>query len=1090
MKPLLVLCVLTVCASIALAQPGGQPNSVGIYFDEAGTTSGWATPGTGTVYVLLKNPDLPLALKAWDLAIGVVNELDDGYIGAFHQPASVSTGVTIIVQENDYACAYSEPLVVTGESFVMLEAEFGLFSDPLPDDHACLWTYPAQINPEVPDEITLLLADGTLVTGSYSVTPEDIAWIAAPICSGRCSGVVEACGIPVSGAVMSFTDDTGTVVATAETASDGAYATSLEIPVGDCNVSVVDFDHYPLEATVTIFPGANVHDFDLIPLPAGSLQGSVRFEGFVRPGVLVTCWTQGNDLVFEAYTDHWGLFYSPGTVPVGTYVFRVDHFPYEPYEQSFEVAVGINDVDIDLTHLPIGTVDGTVWGHGERLDGVRVYVRDQEGELVFVDTTDGSGHYDSSGYLSIGDYVVTIDHYAYEHFEQTISVGRAANVFDFELVPSPTGVLTGRLVEAGTGIPLTGRVTLYRGDGAGGDPIVETVCDTSGVYTTPPVPYYDYLVVAWAQRHAQQELLVTVEQPETTLDFRLDLIESSILVIWDHISDKNTSSTDDQTGAAGEAATDNRADISSAIEALGYSREVVQADMVDPGLFREYDLVVLSCGSNLYPLENAALKAAVQAYVLAGGHLLFEGGNLAAHQMSDNAFTRQVLHCGWFTQHEAGDITIADSSAPILSQPNTFGPEDRIFLDYDGPGDSDAVSEIDDAEAPMNWADLPSRASVITYDPNPAPDGGQIVFFTWNYAASYGPNNILLLENALLWLLTEEEATCSVSGTVLLAGGTDHSGITVTASNGGGQVVTGPDGTFTLLDLYNVPYTITFRKPFYTVVNAEVDLSETQHATGVDAVLELGDTGNRCTEPELPILDGEVTTSQMFFSGMGELLQLRVYVDITHPDRGDLLVSLISPSGTEVLLHDGTGSGEADLHGAYPIELTPAESLLLFMFEEAHGDWTLRIEDTVPTHEGTLNAWCFDIYHDSGGIIPVGVQPLTVDSTNGMCLSWRYLPTACDGFNVYRRTDATSAERLNSGLLASSDGRIEFVDLGDDLNDGQSVFYRYAVVSDGIESAFGDEVAAVFHLGDTPGLQPARQLPESLQPEPRPSPSR
>ena len=50
----------------------------------------------------------------------------------------------------------------------------------------------------------------------------------------------------------------------------------------------------------------------------------------------------------------------------------------------------------------------------------------------------------------------------------------------------------------------------------------------------------------------------------------------------------------------------------------------------------------------------------------------------------------------------------------------------------------------------------------------------------------------------------------------------------------------------------------------------------------------------------------------------GTLSALTVDLDITHTWRGDLEVTLISPLGTEVVLHNRGGSSADDLLGNYP----------------------------------------------------------------------------------------------------------------------------------------------------------------------------
>jgi subtilisin-like proprotein convertase family protein len=93
--------------------------------------------------------------------------------------------------------------------------------------------------------------------------------------------------------------------------------------------------------------------------------------------------------------------------------------------------------------------------------------------------------------------------------------------------------------------------------------------------------------------------------------------------------------------------------------------------------------------------------------------------------------------------------------------------------------------------------------------------------------------------------------------------------------------------------------------------------------------------------------DGVDSTLEVGTPGVIEAL--RVDVDIAHPYRGDLAVTLISPTGTKVLLHDRKGGSEDDLVQTY----TPAE----LHGESLAGTWTLRVADVARGDTGRLRSW-------------------------------------------------------------------------------------------------------------------------------------
>ncbi|WP_028765601.1 S8 family serine peptidase [Shewanella fidelis] len=72
-------------------------------------------------------------------------------------------------------------------------------------------------------------------------------------------------------------------------------------------------------------------------------------------------------------------------------------------------------------------------------------------------------------------------------------------------------------------------------------------------------------------------------------------------------------------------------------------------------------------------------------------------------------------------------------------------------------------------------------------------------------------------------------------------------------------------------------------------------------------------------------------------------------VDISHTWIGDLVVTLTSPAGTEVVLHNREG-GNAD-------DIVKNWDLSAFNGEIATGTWSLSVSDNVGADTGTLNSW-------------------------------------------------------------------------------------------------------------------------------------
>jgi len=80
-----------------------------------------------------------------------------------------------------------------------------------------------------------------------------------------------------------------------------------------------------------------------------------------------------------------------------------------------------------------------------------------------------------------------------------------------------------------------------------------------------------------------------------------------------------------------------------------------------------------------------------------------------------------------------------------------------------------------------------------------------------------------------------------------------------------------------------------------------------------------------------------------------------VELDIAHSWIGDLRVMLVSPAGTEVVLHDRTGAQADSIQGAYTAATTPG--LAALAGETIAGSWRLRIADHERADLGKLNRW-------------------------------------------------------------------------------------------------------------------------------------
>jgi subtilisin-like proprotein convertase family protein len=107
------------------------------------------------------------------------------------------------------------------------------------------------------------------------------------------------------------------------------------------------------------------------------------------------------------------------------------------------------------------------------------------------------------------------------------------------------------------------------------------------------------------------------------------------------------------------------------------------------------------------------------------------------------------------------------------------------------------------------------------------------------------------------------------------------------------------------------------------------------------------------------VLTMDGTTPASGYSTMpATISDIQVGLNITHPDRGDLEVSLTSPAGTVVQLHDHAGGRLVDLETVWDLYSAPAESLAAFDTQDPRGaTWRLNVADTVAGDTGTIREW-------------------------------------------------------------------------------------------------------------------------------------
>lgn len=150
-----------------------------------------------------------------------------------------------------------------------------------------------------------------------------------------------------------------------------------------------------------------------------------------------------------------------------------------------------------------------------------------------------------------------------------------------------------------------------------------------------------------------------------------------------------------------------------------------------------------------------------------------------------------------------------------------------------------------------------------------------------------------------------------------------------------------------------------------TTVRIDAELASSAGAGATGFSIAVGKTTTDGSPATLPVglakKSSTPVTSTADVSDAFTIREVDVEVEITHEDISELVITLTSPTGTVVTLHDGSGAGVANLSGTYDESLQPDGPGTMgdFAGEPGQGTWTLSVTDNVggPAKAGEIVSW-------------------------------------------------------------------------------------------------------------------------------------
>ncbi len=461
--------------------------------------------------------------------------------------------------------------------------------------------------------------------------------------------------------------------------------------------------------------------------------------------------------------------------------------------------------------------------------------------------TDGRGRFQVEEKLPVGVYDLYLEMFGYSPKKTAILLRHNVNDIALCLNSASQGKVEGVVYDSSTGEPLNATVRVFTREERPQLYATIQTDSTQGGSFSVKLPYFGYTFKVSSWLHLPRTTTVSFGEDSLKEDFGMLPFADSILVIDDETGKQGlvnvrggaTNKKWEKTKAKGAAQT-----IVQYLRELNLNAKLEPSSSTNPSNWSNYPFIIWSDGQDQSPVVISSYRDALESYVASGGKLLIEGGELGYDSCVDPkypSFAQSVLHITGWEGDEAGDLNQVGSFSdhPIANYPNRLPSTLGITFDPFDWGDQDASVPAGDAFVVYQCND--GDAGVLVYDPTPDPQGGQIVFYSFNFLAlTDSLQRKDLLENTCFYLLAKEgEPQGMIRGMVDLRGRPNDGGAVVTLTSGAFSAAdtTSADGNWHLDGLYQGSYTLRASKEGYEdTLISEVTISY-EETTSIDLVL-------------------------------------------------------------------------------------------------------------------------------------------------------------------------------------------------------------------------------------------------------------